>query len=144
MSVPLIMMHVGGCPWRDKGHSDAAKRISDATMLHSIATGWDINKYWAAYKLEDGRSPDSNTLYDSKRDAVRHQLDEFLCVYIKLRYGGINVCEAEAFLKYNRQAYLRGFRLPDPDHRRGGPDLIPRIGSDKMANQIRALTRGSK
>jgi hypothetical protein len=107
--------------------------------MHSIATSWDINKFWAAYRLEDGRSPDSHTLYDSKRDAVRHQMDEFLCLYIKLRYGGINCCEAEAYLKLHRQAYMRGFRLADPDAKTGGPDIIPRIGTDKARNQIRAL-----
>lgn len=139
MSTPLIIAHVGGCPARGSGHTDAAKRISDACTMHSIATGWDINKYWAAFRLEDGRSPDNNTLYDNKRDAVRHQSDEFLCLYVKLRYGGINTCEAEAFLKLHRQAYLKGFRLANPDARSGGPDIIPRIGTDKARNQIRAL-----
>lgn len=142
MSTPLVMMHVGGCPNRHTGHTDAAKRISDATILHSIANGWDVNKYWVAFRLEDGRSPDNNTLYDSKRDAVRHQMDEFLCLYVKLQYGGFNVCQAEAYLKIHRQAYLNGYRLADPDHRKGGRDIIPRIGSDKLSAQIQALRRG--
>lgn len=138
---PLLMQHVAGCPWRAKGHSDAAKRISDATMLHWVALHWACTKYWVAFRLEDGRSPDNNTLYDSKRDAVRHQSDEFLSMYVKLHPGGHNVCETEAMLKFTRQAYLNGYRLPDPDHRHGGPDLIPRIGMDKIQNQIRALRR---
>lgn len=135
----LIMQHVGGCQWRFKGHSDAAKRISDACMLHWVAQHWDSTKYWVVFNLEDGRSPDNHTLYDSKRDAVRHQPDEFKCLYIKLHPGGMNVCEAEAFLKFNRQAYLSGYRLADPDKKSGGPDLIPRIGSDTMKQQIRGL-----
>src|SRR4029077_1479010 len=139
MGVPLLIMHVGGCPARGSGHTDAAKRISDACMLHWVALHWDSTKYWVAFKLEDGRTPDNNTLYDSKREAVRHQADEFLCLYIKLHPGGVNVCEAEALLKFTRQAYSRGFRLPDPDSRHGGPDLIPRIGMDKIRAQIRAL-----
>jgi hypothetical protein len=138
----LILQHVAGCPWRAVGHSDEAKRMSDATMLHWVANGWDSTKYWVAFKMEDGRSPDNNTLYDSKRDAVRHQLDEFLCLYVRLHPGGFNVCEMEATLKYHRQAYLNGFRLPDPDARTGGPDLISRIGTDKFTNQIRALKNG--
>jgi hypothetical protein len=144
VSTPLLIAHVGGCPWRNQGHSDAAKRISDATIMHSIANGWDVNKYWCAFLLEDGKSPDAYTLYDSKRDAVRHQSDEFLCMYVKLRFGGFNVCECEATLKYHRAAYLKGYRLPDPDQRTGGRDLIPRIGSDKMRNQIRALANGGR
>jgi hypothetical protein len=138
----LIMQHAGGCPRRGSGHTDPAKRIADACMMHWIAQGWDSTKYWAAFKLEDGRSPDSNTLYDSKRDAVRHQMDEFLCMYIKLHPGGMNVCEAEAILKIHRQAYLNGYRMHDPDSKSGGADIIPRIGMDKVANQIRALIRG--
>lgn len=142
MSTPLVMMHVGGCPRRALGHTDAAKRIADACTLHWVAQHWDSTKYWVAFRLEDGRSPDNNTLYDSKRDAVRHQSDEFLCLYVKLQPGGVNVCQAEAFLKMNRQAYLNGYRMADPDHKKGGRDIIPRIGSDKASNQIRALIRG--
>src|SRR5258707_15765618 len=103
------MQHVGGCPARGRGHTDGAKRISDACNMHWIAQGWDSTKYWCAFKLEDGRTPDNNTLYDSKRDAVRHQTDEFLCLYVKLHPGGMNVCEAEAILKVHRQAYLNGY-----------------------------------
>ncbi len=136
------MQHVGGCPARASGHTDAAKRISDACMMHWIAQGWDSTKYWVAFKLEDGRSPDNNTLYDNKRDAVRHQMDEFLCLYVKLHPGGMNVCEVEAFLKIHRQAYLNGYRLQDPMHKKGGPDIIPRVGSDSLRDQIRSLVRG--
>jgi len=142
--VALILQHVAGCPNRATGHSDAAKRISDACTLHWVALHWDCTRYWVAFKLEDGRSPDNNTLYDNKRDAIRHQMDEFLCLYIKLHPGGINVCEAEAALKFHRQAYLNGYRLADPDKRSGGPDLIPRIGTDKHSNQIRALKRARR
>lgn len=137
MSVPLIMAHVGGCPGRAIGHTDPAKRISDATLLHWVAGKWDTVGKWMAFKLQDGRS--DNVLYDNKRDAVRHQSDEFLCMYVKLAPGGMNVCEAEAMLKFTRQAYNNGFRLPDPDARSGGPDLIPRVGMEKVKAQIRAL-----
>jgi hypothetical protein len=30
----------------------------------------------------------------------------------------------QLFLDYNRMAYDRGFRLPDPDDKHGGQDLI--------------------
>src|SRR5258707_165554 len=52
------MQHVGGCPARGRGHTDGAKRISDACNMHWIAQGWDSTKYWCAFKLEDGRTPD--------------------------------------------------------------------------------------
>jgi hypothetical protein len=138
-NVPLIMSHAGGCPARALGHTDAAKRISDATMLQWVAGGWDmtVGKFMA-FKLEDGRS--DNVLYDNYRDAVRHQgNNEMLYMYVKLHPGGMSVCEAEAMLKFNRQAHSNGFRMPDPDHRAGGHVLIPRIGMDKIKAQIRAL-----
>ena len=140
MADTLLIAHVGGCPRRGSGHTDPAKRISDATLLQWVAGKWNCVNKWMAFKLEDGRT--DNVLYDSKRDAVRHQLDEFLCMYVNLQPGGMNVCEAEAMFKFTRQAYSNGFRLPDPDAKSGGPDLIPRIGTDKLTAQIRALTRG--
>jgi hypothetical protein len=138
MNVPLIMPHVGGCPRRATGHSDEAKRISDEATMHWVAGHWDSVGKWIACKLADGRS--DHVLYDSKRDAIRHQKHgEQTCVYIKLHPGGMNVCEAEAMFQYTRRAYQNGFRLPDPDARSGGPDLIPRIGMDKVRAQITAL-----
>jgi hypothetical protein len=129
MSVPLIVSHVGGCPARAIGHTDGARRIADACTMHWLAIGWDSSKYWVAFRLEDGRSPDNNTLYDSKRHAVSHLRNGAPCVFIKLHPGGVNVCEA-------------GNPYADPEHKHGGYDIIPRIGMDKVRNQINALVRG--
>lgn len=142
MSTPLPMQHVGGCPARGSGHTDAARRIADACTMHWLAIGWDSIRYWAGFRLEDGRTPDNNTLYDSKRHAVSHLRNGAPCVFIKLHPGGMNVCEAEVMLKMYRQAYLNGSPYADPEHRHGGPDIIPRIGMDKVRNQINALVRG--
>jgi hypothetical protein len=137
-NVPLLIAHVGGCPARGRGHSDEAKRISDATTLQWVAGKWDTVGRFMSFKLEDGRS--DNTLYDSYRDAVRHAgHNEMLYMFVKLHPGGMNVCEAEAMLKFNRQAHSNGFRMPDPDHREGGHTLIPRIGMEKVQAQVRAL-----
>jgi hypothetical protein len=100
---------------------------------------------WVAFKLEDGRS--DNVLYDSKRDAIRHQHHgEMQCMFAVMHMGGMSVCEAEALFQYTRQAYLNGYRLPDPDARTGGPDLIPRIGMEKVRGQVTALrnSRGGR
>jgi hypothetical protein len=138
---PLIMMHTGGCPARATGHTDAAKRVSDATHLQWVAGGWEntVGK-WMAFKLEDGRT--DNVLYDTKRDAVRHQFDEFLAFYIKLHPGGMSVCEAEVMLKVHRQIYLNGYRLTDPDAKNGGRDFIPRLSMLDVRQQVRDLIRG--
>jgi hypothetical protein len=143
MSVPLLMAHVGGCPRREQGHTDAARRVADACILQWVAGKYDTVGKWLAFKLEDGRS--DNVLYDSKRDVVRHQKHgEMSRMYVKIHPGGMNPCEAEAMLRYTRQAYLNGFRLPDPDSKTGGPDLIPRIGMEKVRAQISALTNGGR
>jgi len=105
--------------------SDAAKRASDIINGYRAFVPWDelIHKV-VAIRLSDGGS--DGVLYDSKRDAVRHQLDEFLCAYVHLRnlVGGASPREMEIFLKWNRDAYDAGFRLPDPDDVKGGPELI--------------------
>lgn len=105
--------------------SGAARRCADVIngYLHSHPVD-ELRNSWIAIRLSDGGS--DGTLYDSKRDAVRHQLWEFQCAYVSFRnlMGGITPLEAERFLDYNRRAYDAGFRLPDPDDVNGGPDLF--------------------
>jgi hypothetical protein len=139
MSV-LLVPHVGGCPRRGSGHTDESKRMADIVRLHLFANSdqWSPVGKWIACQLEDGRSPDGNTLYDTKQDAVRHT-DYMRCVYIRIHPGGTNECETEALLKLGRSGRYRNFLLADPDSKSGGPDIIPRIGMDKIRNQIRAL-----
>jgi hypothetical protein len=138
VSPPLIVAHVGGCPARLIGHTDAAKRISDSCMLQWVAGKWDTVGKFLKFKLEDGSC--DNVLYDTYRDAVRHSgHNEMLYMFVKLHPGGMNLCEAEAMLKFNRQAHSNGFRMPDPDNRAGGHTLIPRIGMEKISAQIRKL-----
>ncbi len=120
-------------------HTDAAKRVCDSVNLHQLAgdAGWaweNVRGKWMAFKLEDGSS--DGTLYDSKQDAIHHQSDEFLCMYLPLHPGAMNVCEAEIMLKFHRKAYDAGFRLPDPDTVRNR-DLMPRIGTQEILTQIR-------
>lgn len=86
---------------------------------------WDeLKDKWMAIRLSDGGYDGS--LYDSKRDAVRRQSDEFLCAYLCFRnmMSGVTPREMEIFLKWNRDAYDAGFRLPDPDDICGGPEVI--------------------
>jgi hypothetical protein len=125
------------------GHTDAAKRVHDAVNLHVLANdaGWAwencVGK-WMAFKLEDGST--DNVLYGTKRDAVRHQSDEFMCMYLRLSGGGMNICEAEIMLRMHRKAYSTGFRwYPDRDSKHGGLDIIPRIGTSEVLNQIRGI-----
>jgi hypothetical protein len=108
-----------------RGYSDEAKRASDIVNSYRTFIPWDeLRNKWLAIRLSDGGH--DGTLYDSKRDAVRHQLDEFLCAYVCFRnlIGGSTPKEMELFLKFNRDAYDAGFRLPDPDADSGGPEVL--------------------
>lgn len=134
------MDHDSGCPVLS--HSDAARRASDAVNLHYAAIGTDAIGKWVAIRLADGSS--DGVLYDRKRDAVRHQPDEKLAAYVRIRPGGMNVCAAESFMKMSRMAYDAGFRLADPDARHGGLDLIPRLTREDQGRQMAALGRRAR
>jgi len=118
---------VNGPPSNDRRLmvSDAAKRAADIINGYLTAHPWDEIKHkFVAIRLSDGDS-DGN-LYDSKIDAVRFQLHENLCAYIAFRHimAGVSAHEMQRYLDFNRMAYDNGFRLADPDHKVGGPDLF--------------------
>lgn len=125
---------------RGFGHTDAAKRVCDGVNLHMLANdaGWAWDNgvgHWMAFKLEDGST--DGVLYDNKQAAVRHQSDEFQCMYLRLHMGGMNICEAEIMLSLHRKAYKESFRwYPDRDSRHGGLSIIPRIGTAEAQDQI--------
>lgn len=123
-------------------HTDAAKRISDSTMLAWTTYEWGSVGKWMAFKLEDGRNTDGYGLHSSKRDAVLRQDNELRYLFVKLHPMGMAVCEAEIMLQFTRKATANGFRLADPDAAHGGRDIIPRIATEDIAAQLRALTRG--
>lgn len=133
----VIVPHNPHCMNKGMGHSDGAKRISDTINLHWSA-GWDncVGK-WAAFRLADGTG--GMDLYDTKRDAVRGQSNEFLCMYLRIVPGGMSVCEAEILLKTHRQLYDNGFRLADPDAKHGGRDLIQRTDPAHRNATLRLL-----
>jgi hypothetical protein len=105
--------------------SDAAKRASD--IVNSYITFMppeELKNKWVAIRLHDGGY--DGTLYDSKQDAVKHQLDEFFCAYVCFRnlLAGAKPRDMELFLKFNRDAYDAGFRLPDPESATGGREVL--------------------
>lgn len=86
---------------------------------------------WIAFRLADGSY--DRTIYDSKREAVRHQSDEFLCGYIKLNLIPMTHCEAEVVLAMHRKLYDNGFRMPDPDRKDGGKQpIMPVVQRDRV------------
>lgn len=114
-------------------YSDAAKRCAD---LVTLAATFGKTGVWVAIRMSDGGS--DGVFYDSRRDAVSHQLHETLCAYVRIPPGGMTPKEAEYFLRYHREVYDAGFRLPDPEF---AMPMMPLTRRDQKA-QIRVLARG--
>lgn len=116
--------------------SDAAKRAADIINGYVAFIPRDELKYkYVAIRLSDGSS-DGN-LYDTKREAVRHQLDEKLCAYVSFAAipVGTTAREMEVFLKFNRDVYDAGISFVDPDDHRGGREVL-------MTTRLRDYYRG--
>lgn len=114
--------------------SEAGKRMADIVNGKLAAHPFDeLKSSWMAFKLFDGSS-DGN-LYDSKADAVRHQLDEFSCAYMCLRnlLGGVTARDATLFIEFNRRAYDAGFRMSDPQ------DIITPTTREHLVPKYRTL-----
>lgn len=116
---------------------DAAQRIADAVSLHLTAANdiMDAVGKWCVFALADGRSPDGNTLYDSKDDALRHTSprEKDHC-YLKITPDGITPKDAYHFLKVNRHPMID---TTAPEHRIN-PVLMPHM-SNLTARQKRAI-----
>lgn len=122
---------------------DSAKRAFDVIRTHVTFAGWDDrvkSEPYVALRLSDGGS--DGRRYATKRDAVRAQLHEQQCAYFSFKTapnGFATYKDAAIFLAFNRQAYNNGFRLPDPDDRTGGVDLIMPSSNEHLQNQLSRL-----
>ena len=122
------------------GHSDSARRMSDAINLHWAIHQWGAVGKWVAFRLSDGGS--DGVLYDTKRDAIRHQLHEMQCAYVRIIRDQMSVCEAHTFLEVSRRAYDAGFRLTDPDARTGGRNLLLSARIEERSKVLNILRSG--
>lgn len=116
------------------GFSDEARRACDAVNLHIEALGPAAAGRWVAIRLSDGGS--DNVLYDTRPDAIRHQLHESLCCYVRIPPFGVRltVMEAQSYLTLHRSMYDAGYRLQDPQQ----PQVI------KPLIQVAAPRRGAR
>jgi len=89
---------------------DIGKRASDVINLHLI--GGNVGK-WVALRLSDGSS--DGIPYDSRREAIEHQLHEQLCCYVRVPLTGMPPEHALRFIQLNRALYEAGYRIADPD-----------------------------
>jgi hypothetical protein len=119
-------------------HSDAAKRMSDTYRLHRVGLGPAATGRWFAVRLADGTG--DGTLYDTKRDAVRHAgHNEQLYAFVCISPGDMDVCDAEDWLTIHRTYYDAGLRMPDPDHVSGGPDVVARATREDQFGLMRSI-----
>lgn len=115
--------------------SDAAKRMSDQiNLLLTFQPVWEIRTKWLAIRLYDGSY--DGALYDTRLEAIEHQLDESLCAYVCMgtMLNGAKPLDCAIFLEFHRQAYDSGMRLHEPE----APQLIvPTSVYDRMTGRHR-------
>jgi hypothetical protein len=122
---------------------DAAKRAYG--IARQVAHNLDFEARtkgfpWLAFRLSDGSS--DGISYATKREAIQHQLHEYLCAYFSFRNspnGFSSPKDAGLYLAWHRAAYDAGFRLPDPDDKSGGPELIMPDAREHLDNQFGRL-----
>jgi hypothetical protein len=96
------------------GFSDAARRMCDSINIHVAALGEAASGQWVAIKLSDGGS--DGVLYATRKEAIKHQVHEKQCLYVRIPPFGdmMTAKEAQALLNLNRSLYDAGYRLQDP------------------------------
>lgn len=76
----------------------------------------DYAGYWMAFRLSDGGSDEM--VYETRRDAIRHQLHEQQCCYVKIPRDNMPGKAARSLLRSTRMLYEAGYRFSDPDDER--------------------------
>lgn len=122
-------------PRHDNRYSDAANRMSDAIRIHILA---GKSGRWVAFRLSDGSS--DGVAYERRSDAVRHQLHETQCAYIKVPHDDCPPAHAERLLALHRTVYDSGLRFTDPDDPR--EIIMPYTREDIARLNIRRVTGG--
>jgi hypothetical protein len=113
----------------------AVQHLCDAVNLHITAQGSEAYGKYVAIRLADGKSPDG-ALYDTRRDAARHNASDPWCFYLKVSPGGINKMEAWVVLGYARMAKKSGVKFAEED------PVVPQrleLGGSWTARQVAAL-----
>jgi hypothetical protein len=125
---------------------DIARRCWEQVKNVAVHTDWETRMHSIiTIKLGDGST--DGVLYETKRDAVRAcHGDEQWFAFFSFRSapnGFASPKDAAIFLAWHRLAYERGFRLPDPDDSRGGPDMIMPTPQEHVFDQLARLMRAA-
>jgi len=86
--------------------------MSDALALHQTVLSTDelLAGRYAAFRLSDGGS--DGVAYESRADAVRHQLHDTQCAVIRIPLERLSPAVCDTLLWYVRGVYDAGWR-PD-------------------------------
>lgn len=134
-----LVRHIAECTHRGFGHTDAANRMSDTVNQIYANHGWDCVGRYIAFRLADGNA--DRTVYDTFRDAVRHN-DQSRHKVIRLPGSMyMHICEAEIQLRLARQAADSGFQFTDPDARDGGRTQIAPITTKGVNRLVSTMGR---
>jgi hypothetical protein len=132
-------MTLRGLELATQEEKDAVQHLCDAVNLHWDAVGADAVGKYVAIRLADGKSPDG-ALYDTRRDAVRHNIHDPWCFYVKVNPGGIQPREAWVVLGYARQAKDAGavFQNEEPI-----VPMLTELGGSWLARQAACAPGGT-
>lgn len=115
--------------------SDAAKRMAGIINGYfAFMQPWELRTKWIAVRLQDGGT--DGVVYDTRQEAIDHQLDERFCAYVCLggMMQGAKPLDCAIYLETHRLAYDGGMRLHEPE----APQIIMPTGLyDRLTNRKR-------
>jgi hypothetical protein len=122
---------------------DAANRMKDAVNLHvvvSAALGGERQAGFLAIRLDTGAAHDGGTLYDTRRDAVRHTQNES-AGFFYTKVGAETMSEREALivLQMARQAHKNGVVFAETEP---VVPMLSELALPYIPNTLHKLSRG--
>jgi hypothetical protein len=105
-----------GPNYRGMRTPDAARRMAEQIALHQVALTREeiLAKRFIAIRLSDGGS--DGVAYDTRDDAIRHQLHETLCGYFQVPLERWSPETCDSLLWYVRKRYDAGYRAKPGSH----------------------------
>lgn len=121
---------------------DAANRMKDNVNLHIVVSSAFAERRigYVAIRLRDGSSHDKNTLYDNRREAVKHtQNEERGWFYVKVGQETMSEREAIIVLQMARQAFKNGVVFAEEEP---VVPMLSELALPYIPNTLRKLSRG--
>jgi hypothetical protein len=121
---------------------DAANRMRDSVNLHVVVSPLfgERRLGFVAIRLSDGSSHDKNTLYETRRDAVRHtQNEDRGWFYVKVGAESMSEREAIIVLQMARQAFANGVVFAEEEP---VVPMLSELALPFIPNTLHKLSRG--